>query len=420
MRRACLLVLGALLPAASGNPQTQLSQTVRDGAAFLEKNRAAPGVVELASGLQYMVLKTGAPAGTSPGPKDVCSCHYVGRLIDGTVFDSSAARGRPSSFKPAEVVAGWAEALQLMRPGDKWRLTMPHQLGYGRNGGGGGKIPGGAVLVFSLELLAWRPPSWGDWLTIPSGLLAVFAFVQAYVFVRGDGRAAASGGGFGAALAGKRVVPIAEAFAAKGNARVWFDVSIGGAPAGRIRFVLFSSTTPKTAENFRALCTGEKGCVGGGGAEEGEEGEEEEGAAGGGQRPRRRGKGLRLHFKGSAFHRVVPGFMLQGGDFERGDGTGGASIYGALFADEWDNGAVLHAAPGLLSMANKGKDSNGSQFFITTAEPAHLDGRHVVFGSVADRESLKVVKAIEACGSAGSGRTSKPVVITDCDEAEAG
>ena len=156
-RSACLLVLGALCccqPAACGNPQTQLSQTVRDGAAFLEKNRAAPGVVELASGLQYKVLKTGARAGTSPGPKDICTCHYVGRLIDGTVFDSSAARGRPSSFKPAELVAGWAEALQLMRPGDKWLLTMPHQLGYGHNGGGGGKIP--AVPCWSSRSSCWR------------------------------------------------------------------------------------------------------------------------------------------------------------------------------------------------------------------------------------------------------------------------
>jgi peptidylprolyl isomerase len=166
--------------------------------------------------------------------------------------------------------------------------------------------------------------------------------------------------------------------------RVFFDVSIGGAPAGRIIFSLFSDKVPRTAENFRALCTGEKGV----------------------------GKsGKPLHFKGSTFHRVIPQFMLQGGDFTRGNGTGGESIYGEKFADE--NFSLRHDRPGLLSMANAGPNTNGSQFFVTTVVTNWLDGKHVVFGEVV--EGMNVVKAVEAVGS-GSGAVSKPVTITDCGQ----
>ena len=147
--------------------------------------------------------------------------------------------------------------------------------------------------------------------------------------------------------------------------------------------VLFADTTPKTAENFRALCTGEKGV----------------------------GKmGKPLHFKGCAFHRVIPNFMLQGGDFTAGNGTGGESIYGAKFADE--NFKLKHTKPGQLSMANAGPNTNGSQFFITTIVTSWLDGKHVVFGEVADDASLAVVKAVEGVGSQ-SGACRQPVVITD-------
>jgi len=170
------------------------------------------------------------------------------------------------------------------------------------------------------------------------------------------------------------------------NPRVYFDVTIGGSDAGRIVMELFANKTPRTAENFRALCTGEKGMG-------------------------RSGKAL--HYKGSTFHRVIPGFMCQGGDFTRGNGTGGESVYGLKFEDEWDSGYIPHAVTGLLSMANSGPNTNGSQFFLTTSKCPWLDGKHVVFGRV--EEGMDVVKKVEGVGS-GSGACSQPVVIRDCGE----
>eukprot|EP00877_Chromochloris_zofingiensis_P009862 jgi/Chrzof1/5129/Cz15g12150.t1 len=168
------------------------------------------------------------------------------------------------------------------------------------------------------------------------------------------------------------------------NPQVFFDVAAGDQPLGRITMELRADVAPKTAENFRALCTGEKGV----------------------------GKsGKPLHFKGSKFHRVIPNFMCQGGDFTAGNGTGGESIYGMKFADE--NFTLKHTGPGILSMANAGPNTNGSQFFLCTASTPWLDGKHVVFGQVKD--GLDVVKKVESYGSQ-SGKTSKPITVTDCGQ----
>jgi peptidylprolyl isomerase len=168
------------------------------------------------------------------------------------------------------------------------------------------------------------------------------------------------------------------------NVHVYFDITIGGEAAGTVEMELFCGTTPKTAENFRALCTGEKGV----------------------------GKsGKPLHFKGCAFHRVIKDFMLQGGDFTNGDGTGGESIYGAKFADE--NFVLKHTTPGLLSMANAGPGTNGSQFFITCKETPWLDGKHVVFGRVT--AGMELVHRIEHLESTAD-RPNAAVVIAECGQ----
>ncbi|KAI1483085.1 cyclophilin-like domain-containing protein [Daldinia eschscholtzii] len=173
----------------------------------------------------------------------------------------------------------------------------------------------------------------------------------------------------------------------KKRSYVFFDITIGNKPAGRITFELYNDIVPKTAENFRALCTGEKGL----------------------------GKsGKPLHYKGSIFHRVIKQFMIQGGDFTAGDGTGGESIYGEKFEDE--NFELKHERPFLLSMANAGPGTNGSQFFVTTVPTPHLDGKHVVFGEVKSGKS--VVRQIENLRT-NNDKPMKDAVITDCGELSA-
>ena len=167
------------------------------------------------------------------------------------------------------------------------------------------------------------------------------------------------------------------------NPVVFFDINIGGQDVGRMKMELFADVCPRTAENFRQLCTGEY-----------------------------RKDGVPIGYKGATFHRVIKDFMIQGGDFVKGDGTGCCSVYGTTFPDE--NFTLKHTGPGLLSMANSGKDTNGCQFFVTCAKCDFLDNKHVVFGKLID--GLLVMRKIESVPTGANNRPKLPVMVSQCGE----
>ncbi|XP_028692384.1 CMRF35-like molecule 9 isoform X2 [Macaca mulatta] len=218
------------------------------------------------------------------------------------------------------------------------------------------------LIAFSSHLLLWRKEARQDMETQRNEKVYLSHLMKKYRL------------GFADAAAEESPVLLAMI-----NPTVFFDIAVDGEPLGRVSFELFADKVPKTAENFRALSTGEKG----------------------------------FGYKGSCFHRIIPGFMGQGGDFTRHNGTGGKSIYGEKFEDE--NFILKHTGPGILSMANAGPNTNGSQFFICTAKTEWLDGKHVVFGKV--KEGMNIVEAMERFGSR-NGKTSKKITIADCGQLE--
>lgn len=350
---------------------------------FLEANAKDLGVMQLKSGLQFRPLAVGHGK-EKPNATTLCRVHFRSRLTDGTEFDSSYKTGQPIDFTPKSALLGWSEALQMMREGDKWELFIPSHLAYGERGRG--SVPAGATLVTELELIEIGVDEeevrahMESKIVTPAiaglMLLGLAMFLFHHVFHVGSSTAAKSHG----QRWGPRV-SITEVAGLSSNPRVFFDIEVGARPAGRIEFELFSSVVPRTAENFRALATGEKGSS---------------------------RSGVKLQYKGTRFSLIVPGSICQAGQLSLQGSS--ESIYGSTFQDEWERGVIYHTMPGLLSMASRGPDSNGSEFFITLAKSPWLDGRHVVFGRVL--HGMDVLKRLEAVGSK-SGKPSETVVIVN-------
>jgi|EP00945_MAST-04E_sp_MAST-4E-sp1_P002861 peptidylprolyl isomerase len=472
------------------------------------ENQTVPEQVDVTEakdgGIMKRVITEGE--GDFPSKGDEVVAHYTGTLLDGTKFDSSRDRGDPFKFTigQGQVIKGWDQGFASMRKGEHAVLTINSDYGYGDHGSPP-KIPGGATLVFDVELLGFGPKKKEKWEMSDeekiaeatklkaegkerftdkkfSHALAIYAEALSFLENLDDtaaelltslrlnatisavkagesakavkhasdvlaGNAASSkalywravayrkSGDFKAAKADivaaikaepknktmrkeydaikkaaadakkKEKATFGNMFKAMGSMyaekkevekpvkfegplpRVFFDVKMGEEALGRIEMELYPNVVPKTAENFRQLCTGEAGMG---------------------------KKGKPLHYKGSTFHRIISNFMCQGGDFTNGNGTGGESIYGEKFADE--NFTLTHDTKGLLSMANSGPNTNGSQFFITTTETPHLDGKHVVFGKVV--KGYDVVDKMENCKRGSGDKPAEDVIIEDCGELE--
>eukprot|EP00804_Cyclotella_cryptica_P013256 CCRYP_007029-RA/>CCRYP_007029-RA protein AED:0.14 eAED:0.14 QI:251/0.75/0.8/1/0.75/0.8/5/81/470 len=448
-------------------------------------------------GIMKTIIEAAPEGALGPPPNgSEVTAHYTGTLeSDGSKFDSSLDRGKPFKFTigKGQVIKGWDEGFASMKVGEKAKLVIRSDYGYG-DSGHLPTIPGKATLVFEMTpeermeaatklkekgtneftsgspetaadyykraadlvdeeedgeplpdeekdmyVKCWgnaamcyvKTSSWSDVIyccnkvlnNVPeesktnikimyrrglakmhigeltdakSDLMAAYEIDNKNKDVRkaiqdlkkriADAKKKEKetfGGIFGkASMYDDKEGPVIPN--AKGtNPHVFFDVVQGEEKLGRIVMQLYEDVTPRTAENFRKLCTGE---------------------AGNGS------KGHPLHFKGCTFHRVIKDFMIQGGDFTAGDGTGGESIYGEKFADE--NFKLKHTKAGLLSMANAGPNTNGSQFFITSRDTPHLDGKHVVFGEVV--EGMEVVRKIENVPKGPSDKPEVDVVIEEC------